>query len=66
MIYNYELEQHLLAGLIKHPETFTEIAPFTTEKDFYSDDTIVHHKILDENTKQQHTTLFPFNQMYQQ
>tara|TARA_R110000824_G_scaffold91734_2_gene223029 strand:+ start:48 stop:1568 length:1521 start_codon:yes stop_codon:yes gene_type:complete len=46
MIYNYELEQHLLAGLIKHPETFTEIAPFTTEKDFYSDDTIVNQTIF--------------------
>jgi len=34
MIYSYELEQHLLAGLIKYPDTYAEIAPFIGEKDF--------------------------------
>ena len=46
MIYNYELEQHLLAGLIKHPETYTEIAPFISEKDFYNEDTIVNQTVF--------------------
>ena len=42
MISNYELEQHLLAGLIKYPETYTDIAPFVSERDFHSEDTIVN------------------------
>ena len=46
MIYNYELEQHLLAGLIKHPEAYTEIAPFISSKDFYSEDTIVNQTVF--------------------
>jgi replicative DNA helicase len=34
MIYSYELEQHLLAGLIKYPDKYSEIAPFIGGKDF--------------------------------
>lgn len=46
MIYNYELEQHLLSGLIKHPETFVEVSPFISEKDFFSEDTSVNKSIF--------------------
>ena len=46
MIFNYELEQHLLSGLIKHPETYPEIAPFISEKDFYSEDSSVNKTIF--------------------
>jgi replicative DNA helicase len=34
MIYSYELEQHLLAGLIKYPHKYSDLAPFINEKDF--------------------------------
>ena len=46
MIFNYELEQHLLAGLIKHPESYLEILPFISENDFYSEDSTVNKTIF--------------------
>jgi replicative DNA helicase len=46
MICNYELEQHLLAGLIKYPEAYTEIAAFISEKDFHSEDSSVNQTIF--------------------
>ena len=46
MIYNHELEQHLIAGLIKFPESYTEIVSFITERDFYSEDTVVNQTIF--------------------
>jgi len=46
MVYSYELEQHLLSGLIKHPRTYAEIAPFITEKDFYDKSTLVNKTIF--------------------
>jgi replicative DNA helicase len=46
MVYSYELEQHLLAGLIKHPEAYPLIASFITEKDFFSDNSIVNKTVF--------------------
>lgn len=37
MIYSYELEMQLLAGLIKYPEKYCEIANFISEEDFWND-----------------------------
>lgn len=34
MIYSHELEQHLLAGLIKHQDCYFEISNFIEEEDF--------------------------------
>ena len=34
MIYSHELEQHLLSGIIKHPESFFEISNLIEESDF--------------------------------
>jgi len=34
MIYSHELEQHLLSGVIKHPESFFEISNLIEESDF--------------------------------
>jgi replicative DNA helicase len=46
MVYSYELEQHLLAGLIKHPDSYPAIAPFITEKDFYDRNSSVNKTIF--------------------
>jgi replicative DNA helicase len=35
MIYSYECEQQLLAGLIKFPGAYAEIAPFISDEDFF-------------------------------
>ena len=45
-LYNYELEQHLLSGLIQNPDIFFEISSFISEKDFYSEYTVVHKSIF--------------------
>ena len=37
-LYSIELEQHLLACLLKFPECYAEIAPFISEKDFCADE----------------------------
>ena len=37
MIYSFELEKQLLAGLIKYPDRYADIADFITEKDFWSE-----------------------------
>ena len=37
MIYNFELEKQLLAGLLKEPESLAEISNFISNSDFYSD-----------------------------
>ena len=39
MIYSYELEQHLIAGLIKYPESYPLIAAFINQDDFYDKNT---------------------------
>jgi replicative DNA helicase len=38
MIYNLELEERILSGLIKHPSTYADISSFISEKDFASDE----------------------------
>ena len=44
MIYSYELEKQLLAGLLKDPEILTEISNFISTSDFYSEQTSLNSK----------------------
>ena len=37
MTYSYEIEKQLLAGLLKHPDRYAEIASFINEDDFWSE-----------------------------
>jgi replicative DNA helicase len=46
MVYSYELEQHLIAGLIKFPESYPLIASFIDDKDFFNKNTIVNKTIF--------------------
>ncbi len=46
MIYSHELEQHLLAGLIKHQDAFFEISNLINEKDFRADSSEVNRTIF--------------------
>ncbi len=46
MIYSNELEQHVLAGLIKYPDLFADIDTFIDENDFYEEDSIVNKTIF--------------------
>jgi replicative DNA helicase len=46
MVYSYELEQHLIAGLIKHPQTYPLIASFIDASDFFDQNTIVNKTIF--------------------
>ena len=46
MIYSLELEQHVLAGLIKMPDAYAEIAAILKEEDFYSENTHVNQTIF--------------------
>ena len=46
MIYSYELEQHLIAGLIKYPESYPLIAAFIDQNDFFDKNTIVNRTIF--------------------
>lgn len=46
MIHNYELEQHLISGIIQHPDKYFEISPFISEKDFYSENSLIHKSIF--------------------
>ena len=46
MIFSYELEQHVLAGLIKMPETYAEIASILSEDDFHTEHSQVHQTIF--------------------
>jgi replicative DNA helicase len=46
MVYSFELEQHLLAGLIKYPESYPLIAAFITQEDFFSQNTAVNKTIF--------------------
>ena len=45
-IYSKELEQHVLAGLIKHPLAYAEISIGIGDEDFYSEETKVHQTIF--------------------
>lgn len=40
MIYSYELEKQLLAGLIKNPENYFDISAFINEKTFIAKITV--------------------------
>ena len=46
MIYNFELEKQLLAGLIKEPDTLAEISNFIGTADFYSKQSSLHSAIF--------------------
>ena len=46
MIYSYDLETQLLAGLIKYPDRYSEIASFITEKDFWSETSKINRTIF--------------------
>ena len=46
MIYSFDYEQHLLAGLIKHPKVYVEVAPFISEQDFYDENSLVNKTIF--------------------
>ena len=46
MIESKELERHLLAGLIKHPTVYAELAPFINEGDFSTQSSQVHATVF--------------------
>lgn len=46
MIFNVELEQHLLAGLIKYPKKYFSISSFISEEDFYCEDSYVNKTLF--------------------
>lgn len=46
MIESKELERHLLAGLIKHPAIYVEVAPFLSDLDFCTESSQVHSTIF--------------------
>lgn len=46
MIYSHELEQHLLAGLIKYPEVYFEISTLISEEDFRAGNSAVNQTIF--------------------
>ena len=46
MIYNFELEKQLLAGLLKAPESLAEISNFISNSDFYSKQSSLHSAIF--------------------
>ena len=46
MIYSYELEKQLLACLIKEPNSFIDLSNFISEKDFYSEDSLLNKTIF--------------------
>ena len=46
MIYSHELEQHLITGLLKHPESWFEISNLIDESDFRAGDEKVNGTIF--------------------
>lgn len=46
MIYSYDLETQLLAGLIKYPDRYADIASFITDKDFWSETSKINRTIF--------------------
>ena len=46
MVNSHELEQHLIAGLIKYPESYPLIASFISQDDFFDKNTIVNKTIF--------------------
>lgn len=45
-LYSYELEQHLLSGILNNPDHFFEISSFVSEKDFYSEYSYINRTIF--------------------
>lgn len=45
-LYNYELEQHLIGGLLQSPEVFYKISNFVSEKDFFSDGSSINRTLF--------------------
>ena len=46
MVYSFEVENQLLAGLITHPDIYVEISSFINEEDFYSQNSQVNKTIF--------------------
>lgn len=46
MIYSYELETQLLAGLLKYPEKYLEISAFISEKDFWNEGSKINRTLF--------------------
>lgn len=46
MIHSLDYEQHLLAGLIKYPNLYVEVAPFISEQDFFDESSLVNKTIF--------------------
>jgi len=46
MMYSFDLEKQLLAGLINHPDVFIEISHFIDEDDFYDENSQVNRTIF--------------------
>ena len=46
MIYNFEIEKQLLAGLIKESQNFSQISNFIDASDFYSEQSNLHSAIF--------------------
>ena len=46
MIYSHELEQHVLAGIIKHPDSFFDISNLIEESDFRAGDSQINSTIF--------------------
>lgn len=46
MIFSIELEQHLLAGLIKYPKKYFDVSSIIEADDFYSEDSCVNKTIF--------------------
>ena len=45
-LYNYELERHLIGGLLQFPEEYYKISSFISEKDFYSESSSINRAIF--------------------
>jgi replicative DNA helicase len=46
MIFSYELETQLLAGLLKYPEKYLEISAFISEKDFWNEGSKINRTLF--------------------
>lgn len=46
MVFSYEIEQHLIAGLIKHPDCYPLIASFISQDDFFNANSSVNRTIF--------------------
>jgi replicative DNA helicase len=46
MIYSYDLETQLLAGIIKYPDRYADVSPFITEKDFWSETSKINRTLF--------------------